>query len=46
MDPGESFPARIPHPSLSPPGAILAGGKMGVAKARIILDKKFILRLA
>ena len=31
MAPGESFPAGIPHPSLSPPGNP-SGGKLGVGK--------------
>jgi hypothetical protein len=31
MPPGESFPAGIPHPSLSPPGNP-GGGKLGAGK--------------
>jgi hypothetical protein len=39
MRSGESFPAGIPHPSLSPPGDP-GEGKPGVGKVENWLDKK------
>jgi hypothetical protein len=40
MDPGKSFPAGIPHPSLSPPGNP-GEGKLGVGKRKLLLDSEF-----
>jgi hypothetical protein len=40
MDPGESFPAEIPHPSPSPPGHS-TGGKLGVASGDHLLSLHF-----
>jgi len=37
IDPGESFPTGIPHPSLSPPGDP-GEGKLGVGKFPGCLD--------
>jgi hypothetical protein len=41
---GESFPAGIPHPSLSPPGDP-GEGKLGVGKILFILDRRLFFLL-